>query len=530
MATRRPSARHRTATPAGRRRRLLATFGALGVLLFAGAQPASGAWSGLPPQALGAVATPEEASGERSSDPIRERVWDPAAGAWGVWEWQEGSRSWRLVDIVRPGDGPSDAGRDAEPRSTDDVLAADTGEVDATSDAAAPDGRRHRSVPRGAPTPVATPYPGGGAATPAGFVGRRGGEFVVAGEPLRATGVNLFDAAGGPGWSCEYASSEEELTTAFRELHDAGARVVRFWAYQSYTDGGTDWRGIDKVIGAAKATGMLLIPTLEDGPGYCTTGPTEQAKWQVDGYFTEGYKRPYGSAKLSLLDYARTIAEHYRDEPTIAAWMIMNEAETSERSADGKSALVGMAREVAGAIKSVDPNHLVSLGTQGNGAAGTSGPDFADIYSLPELDYAEVHDWPAEGGSETAVLAGRADDGALPDADGAQCRAQNAPLACSFAIARKLGKPLVVGEVGVKRQNAGGQEKRAEVMGAKVRAHFEAGASLVLLWEARLPGDGGGEGYEVRPGSGDPMLAVLAGSATGDAGRPADAAEGGDRP
>lgn len=356
--------------------------------------------------------------------------------------------------------------------------------------------------------PVAVAVPRAGV-VPVGFVTRQGAELIQDGRVLRGTGVNLFDAAAGPGWACEHASSQEELTAAFAQLRASGARVVRFWAFQTYTAGGTDWRGIDKVIAAARDTGLLLIPTLEDGPGWCTTGPTEQAKWQLPGYFMEGYQRPYGTASLSLLDYAGVIAEHYRDEPTIAAWMIMNEAETSERAADGSSALVGMAQQVARRIKAADPNHLVTLGTQGNGAPGTSGRDFAALAALPELDYVEVHDWPREGGAETTVLAGAGPDGVLPDPAGAACADLAAPVACSFAMAREAGKPLVVGEIGVKTATVGGPAQRAQAVGAKVRADLAAGASLVILWEARLPRDGGGEGFDVRPGSGDPLLDVL---------------------
>lgn len=437
----------------------------------------------MPP---GAEAVQAHAAVQVPPAPVRERIWDPGAGAWGVWEWDDTTGGWTLVEVVRPADGDESAPSPQRQAPRDEQA---TGDELATRD-----------------------EPATGEA--GSFVRRQGTDLVQGGRRLAGTGVNLFDAAAGPGWACEHASTQEELTAAFTELRAAGARVVRFWAFQSYTAGGTDWRGIDKVIAAAKASGMLLIPTLEDGPGWCTTGPTQQAKWQVPGYFSEGYRRPYGTARLSLLDYAGVIAARYKDEPAIAAWMIMNEAETSERSPDGRSALVAMSGAVAAAIKRADPHHLVTLGTQGNGAPGTSGRDFADIYAQPELDYAEVHDWPREGGSETAVLAGRSADGALPDPDSDQCRDLGAPVACSFAIARQLGKPLVVGELGVKTGTAGGPRQRAEAVAGKVRADLAAGAALVLLWEARLPKDGGGEGFDVRPGSGDPLLGVLAAGAS----------------
>ena len=100
------------------------------------------------------------------------------------------------------------------------------------------------------------------------------------------------------------------------------------------------------------------------------------------------------------------------------AWMLVNEAETSQRDRRGRSALVPFASDMATRVKLADPHHLVTLGTQANGALGTSGPDFRALYSLP-------------------------------DPGSAECRSVEAPLACSFAIARQIGVPLLIGEVGI---------------------------------------------------------------------------------
>ena len=63
----------------------------------------------------------------------------------------------------------------------------------------------------------------------------------------------------------------------------AGATVVRFWAYQTYTDGGRDLTGVDRVIRSARKAGMRVLPVLEDGPGDCTTGDPGVSKQEYPG-------------------------------------------------------------------------------------------------------------------------------------------------------------------------------------------------------------------------------------------------------
>lgn len=343
------------------------------------------------------------------------------------------------------------------------------------------------------------------------FVQVDGRDFVFGGKPLRFTGFNMFDAASSERWQCEphHALSRDELKAQFKALKDkSGATVIRFWAFQPYTDGAKDWAGVDRVISVAKELQMLVIPVFEDGPGYCTGAPQEgetKEKYEGDTYYGQGYKKPYGKNEYSLRDYARMVAEHYKDEPTIAAWMIVNEAETRQRDGDDKSVLIEMARDVARVIKDVDPNHLVTLGSQSNGAMGVSGQDFRDIYSLPEMDYTEVHDW-ASYGSDTEAMPGANADGSLPDPNSDQCRERGAKLACSFAIAKDLNKPIVVGEIGIKAKTPSTVQRRAKLIGDKAVAAKEAGAVGYLLWEAS---DVNREGYGINPLGNDPVFEQL---------------------
>ena len=343
---------------------------------------------------------------------------------------------------------------------------------------------------------------------------RDGRQFTVDGKPFRFVGFNLYDAAASDRYSCRPASRipPEDLEDHFRWLHDeAGVTVVRFWAYQTYTDGGRDYSAIDRVVAAARATGIRLIPVLEDGPGDCSTGEPGVPLAEADGgnWFSQGYREPYGSARISYRDYVRAITEHYRDEPVVMAWMLVNEAETSARDEQGRSVLVSFAGDVAGLVHSVDRNHLVTLGTQGNGAPGASGPDFLAVYNQTDLDFVEVHDWARHGAgsdSDTDALPGAGPDGSLPAVDSSTCTSSTAPVACSFAIAAQIGKPLVVGEVGITATDAASRGRRAELVRAKAQAAFDAGASGYLVWHY---GTGPTDGYDVVRSQGDLLFDVM---------------------
>ncbi len=349
---------------------------------------------------------------------------------------------------------------------------------------------------------------GGGAQD--AFVTRAGEAFAVAGKPFRFVGYNLYDAAASDIYSCSPATrlSVLALTDLLRTAHDeGGATVLRFWAYQTYTDDGRDFTGVDRVIAAAREVGMRVLPVLEDGPGDCSTGEpgTSLAEYPGDAWFTEGYKVPYGSARMSFRDYARVVAEHYRDEPTILGWMMVNEAETQAR-VDGRPVLADFARDVSGVIKAVDSRHLVTLGTQANGAPGASGQDFATVYSEPGLDFAEVHDW-GRYGSDDEAMPGAEAGGRLPDASSPECTDPAAKIACSFSFAPGLGKPLVVGEAGITAEDEAGRRRRADLIGAKARAAFAAGADGYLVWHLNTAAT---DGYDVIPARRDPLLTTLA--------------------
>jgi hypothetical protein len=358
----------------------------------------------------------------------------------------------------------------------------------------------------GSPTATGTPA----ATVPASdLVTAAGRSFQLDGKPFRFVGANVYDAAASDRYSCRSGGrmSDAQLTDTFRYLHDeAGATVIRFWAYQTYTQGATYWGGVDRVLAAAKATGMKVIPVLEDGPGDCTTSSdaTPKAQYRGDTWYSEGYKVPYGNASLSYRDYVARVAAHYAGDPTILGWMMMNEADTGARDAAGRSVLVDFATDVAGVLRAADPQHLITVGTQSNGAPGASGPDFSAVYGLKSIDFAEVHDW-GYWGSDAAPMPGGTGS-TPPTAASLTCATSDAPIGCSFARAEQLDKPLIVGEAGIRGVTGAERETRARQLRAKMDAAFGAGASGYLIWSVTT---GETDGYDVLTSTNDPLMSQL---------------------
>jgi mannan endo-1,4-beta-mannosidase len=333
-------------------------------------------------------------------------------------------------------------------------------------------------VPTDSPTtaPVVNPAP---TPLPAGFVGRSGTDLILAGRPFTFTGFNIYQANSRS--NCSYTmGSGSSLNAA---LSGAGAGVFRSWFFQSLatTNGQRDWSAFDHTLAVARAHGVKVIVTLSNQWGSCEGSGYKWASWYTGGYKTQvlpGSTVPYRQ-------WVQEIVSRYKDDPTIAMWQLMNEAEVkldNTSTCAPATDLYNFAADVSGVIKSIDPNHLVSLGTMGAGQCGSQGSDYKLINSPATIDVCEYHDY----GHETE---------ALP-----------ANLVKDIAACNSLGKPIFVGESGIKISSVGGTlAARAAAFDAKCAAMFNAGIKGFLVWSWNNSPSSGS--WQVGPG--DPTVRVI---------------------
>jgi len=287
-----------------------------------------------------------------------------------------------------------------------------------------------------------------------------GGQLMLNGQRYRFVGVNVYGLAGFPansdGYNCGKGYTDEQVIQILSEVAAMGANVVRVQAYQSFTQGGADFSRTDLIVDAARERGIKIIFTLENQWDDCTEGGYKYASW-----YKTRFRHPYGSYPSSFKDYARTFAKHYRDEPAVLMYQLMNESESvSSNDFPDPEAILAFAREMAATVKKADPTHLLSFGTSGILKPGTGGPFFALLHLVEGIDIVEAHDY-------------RSERQGMPDV-----------IRLALMTARQISKPFFIGETGIGSPPFS-KTDRAYFLKRKLEAAWEEGVDGVLVWSYR---------------------------------------------
>ena len=131
----------------------------------------------------------------------------------------------------------------------------------------------------------------------------------------------------------------------------------------------------------------------------------------------------------------------YVDDPTIMSWQIGNEP--SAFSDENKEPFARWMADVAAQIKSLDPNHMVSSGSEGAWGCEMDMNLFEKIHADPNINYLNIHIWPYNWGwvkaDSLTELLPRAKENTKKYIDD------------HMVIARKYSKPIVLEEFGFPR-------------------------------------------------------------------------------
>ena len=79
----------------------------------------------------------------------------------------------------------------------------------------------------------------------------------------------------------------------------------------------------------------------------------------------------------------------YRDDPTIMSWQLGNEP----RGINNRGNFLDWIESSAQLIKEIDPNHLVTIGSEGSTAHPSSGNNFFKDHESEYIDYTTIHIW-----------------------------------------------------------------------------------------------------------------------------------------
>lgn len=341
------------------------------------------------------------------------------------------------------------------------------------------------------------------------FITVRNGNFIYNSNVFRFIGCNMY----------ELANVDSSIASLMiKDAYEEGFQVIRFWAFEP-----VDYNKLKEICDQAEFYKLKLIPVLADTWGYLQD-------YKIDkDWYKEGFKSNY-------LSYVKDITRYFKNRNEIMLWELINEP-ASESFSD----IYNFVKVISETVRTIDPDHLLSLGTIGgigdkfgNQFSRFNVSNFKNLYSLKTLDAISIHDY-----SFNSNLLERLD--IMFRLKGNHNKAQlmktleklfgffsvkidkftiekyndtfNFPFTLrkvwntfnnkNLIIAEKLNKPLYIGEVGFKKEF---KELRKKILSIELKKYFDIGVSGVLLWsfESRNKSlDGHDYGFDINDGFDD---------------------------
>jgi mannan endo-1,4-beta-mannosidase len=298
-----------------------------------------------------------------------------------------------------------------------------------------------------------------------GFVGVEGARFMVDGQPFRFVGANV---------AVMYKDEDRaRMPETLRAVSENGIRVIRVWANgeggpndigpladfndwprtHSFRLKPDEWNEesfvhLDRVLAEAARQNLRVQLTL------CnwwrdTGGITQYLRWagindaaddrQPFGinieramlfYTNDETRRLYREHVMKVLTRRNTVTGVlYKDDPTIMAYELMNEAQAATGRQQERLTWI---KEMSAYVKSLDQDHLLTPGTWGYRNAWER-REWLEEHRLETVDFCDVHHYPSNDldvfVTSTEDLRGFIDN--------------------RVAAAYSLRKPLVFGEFGI---------------------------------------------------------------------------------
>jgi mannan endo-1,4-beta-mannosidase len=276
-----------------------------------------------------------------------------------------------------------------------------------------------------------------------GYLSRSGAQLMLNGKPYTYLSFNAY---GMTGQETGTPYSRSVLDGYFSALPTKS--LTRTWAWKN-----NGMSGIDNVVASATANNQMVIFSLSEGAGYDHLGKKDEA-WFANGY------------KSDLLPWVRQVVTKYKDSQAVGMWEIMNEPgnKSAINGTVSNTTMKSFFDTVAGEIKAIDKNHLVTTGTMDANQHGMS--DFGNLHAGSNIDVASIHEYADE--YEGGILV-----------------SNNYTQGVAKLRAAGVNKPVILGEVGVPGADNAGCRSRAErvnVVQRKADAYLAAGASGINLW------------------------------------------------
>lgn len=211
------------------------------------------------------------------------------------------------------------------------------------------------------------------------------------------------------------------MDIALDSLVASGLRILRVWGFNDVTSqpgsgtvyyqhlsasgstintGANGLQRLDYIVSAAEKRGIkLIIPFVnywDDYGGiaaYIKVFGGSKADWYTNTAAQTQYRK-----------YIQAVVSRYVQSPAIFAWELANEPRCNGCNTD---VIFNWASSVSAYVKSLDSNHMVTLGDEGMGLPGdgsypyqySEGTDFIKNLGIDTLDFATLHLYPSHWGT-----------------------------------------------------------------------------------------------------------------------------------
>lgn len=156
-----------------------------------------------------------------------------------------------------------------------------------------------------------------------------------------------------------------------------------------YLNNSWEWSGGYSLYLQWSGHGKAVVPAIDGWPAYM-----EYVKQFV---FSDSAKALFANHVDYIIKRTnRYNGLSYIDDPTLMSWQIGNEPRAF--SEEGKEPFAAWLAEVAMQIKTLDPNHMVSVGSEGKHGCEQDIELFEKIHADAHIDYMNIHLWPYNWG------------------------------------------------------------------------------------------------------------------------------------
>jgi mannan endo-1,4-beta-mannosidase len=246
----------------------------------------------------------------------------------------------------------------------------------------------------------------------AAFASADGLKFKIDGQTKYWAGTNSY-------W-ISFLTNNADVDLVLDHLAASGHKILRIWGFGDVTakpgagtvyfqylaksgseinTGANGLQRIDYIVKQAEKKGIKLIINFVNNwsdyggiPAYVKAFGGTQEGWYTNTAAQTQYKK-----------YVKAVVGRYTNSSAVFAWELANEPRCKGCSTD---VIYNWATEVSAYIKSLDPNHMVTLGDEGFGLPGgdsstsypygtSEGVDFVKNLGIKTLDFGTYHMYPS---------------------------------------------------------------------------------------------------------------------------------------